>query len=140
MGVPARPTATSGYSLQYHYIDLEHANLPYAPPATGGSTSRVWNVVSISAAVMTPVPLPVLALIALLGLAIGSFLNVVIYRVPRGESIVSPGSHCPRCDDAIKSRHNVPVLGWLMLRGRCASCALPISVAVPVRRGWSPRR
>jgi hypothetical protein len=41
--------STSGYSLQYHYIDLEHANLPYAPPATGGSTSRVWNVVSVSA-------------------------------------------------------------------------------------------
>lgn len=68
---------------------------------------------------------------ALLGLAVGSFLNVVIHRVPRGESLLSPGSHCPACDSAIRARHNVPVVGWLVLRGRCADCAAPISARYP---------
>jgi leader peptidase (prepilin peptidase) / N-methyltransferase len=70
---------------------------------------------------------------ALLGLAIGSFLNVVIYRVPAGESVVSPPSRCPRCGNQIRNRHNLPVLGWLMLRGRCYDCGLPISARRP---GW----
>ncbi len=64
---------------------------------------------------------------ALFGLAIGSFLNVVIYRVPRNESIVSPRSKCPTCGAAIKDRDNIPVLSWLLLRGRCRSCHSPIS-------------
>ena len=72
------------------------------------------------------------ALMGVLGLAIGSFLNVVIYRVPRAESVVTPASHCPRCDTAIKGRHNIPVLSWLMLRGRCAACRLPISARYPL--------
>ena len=76
---------------------------------------------------------PLLAAVAgVLGLAVGSFLNVVIHRVPRGESVVSPPSHCPRCDAPIKARHNVPVLGWLALRGRCHGCTLPISARYPV--------
>lgn len=69
---------------------------------------------------------------ALLGLAFGSFANVVIYRVPRGGSVVSPPSACPCCGTHIKARHNVPVVGWVVLRGRCASCAEPISVRYPV--------
>lgn len=73
-----------------------------------------------------------LAAAAVLGLVIGSFLNVVIHRVPRGESLVHPGSHCPHCDAAVRARHNVPVLGWLLLRGRCADCAAPISVRYPL--------
>ena len=68
----------------------------------------------------------------LLGLAIGSFLNVVIHRVPRGESLSTPGSHCPACHHPIRARHNVPVLGWLILRGRCADCAAPISPRYPL--------
>ncbi|MGW6199558.1 prepilin peptidase [Kribbella sp. NPDC055110] len=68
----------------------------------------------------------------LLGLAVGSFLNVVVYRVPRGESVVSPPSHCPRCDSLVRPRHNVPVVGWVLLRGRCADCRLPISVRYPL--------
>ena len=77
--------------------------------------------------------MPILiAAVALLGLAVGSFLNVVIYRVPRGESVVSPPSHCPQCDALILNRHNVPVLGWLVLRGRCYRCALPISARYPL--------
>jgi leader peptidase (prepilin peptidase) / N-methyltransferase len=78
-------------------------------------------------------PLPMLLIVvALLGLAVGSFLNVVIYRVPRDESLVRPGSHCPHCGHAVRNRHNIPVLGWLLLRGRCADCSAPISVRYPL--------
>ena len=73
-----------------------------------------------------------LTVITLLGLAVGSFLNVVIYRVPRGESLVTPGSHCPSCDRPVRARHNIPVLGWLILRGRCADCGAPISLRYPL--------
>jgi len=66
------------------------------------------------------------------GLAIGSFLNVVIYRVPAGQSLIAPASHCPHCQAPVRNRHNVPVLGWLALRGRCADCAAPISVRYPL--------
>jgi leader peptidase (prepilin peptidase) / N-methyltransferase len=66
-------------------------------------------------------------LAAVLGLAVGSFLNVVIHRVPRGESLARPGSHCPHCDRPVRARHNVPLLGWLVLRGRCADCGAPVS-------------
>jgi leader peptidase (prepilin peptidase)/N-methyltransferase len=79
------------------------------------------------------IALPALLLVVgLLGLAIGSFLNVVIYRVPRGESIVRPPSHCPSCGALIKPWHDVPVLGWLILRGRCAGCGAPINVRYPL--------
>ena len=62
-----------------------------------------------------------------LGACIASFLNVVIWRVPRGESIVSPPSHCPKCGSSIKWWQNIPILSWLALRGRCAACKAPIS-------------
>jgi|KBSSwiStaDraftv2_1062776.scaffolds.fasta_scaffold52012_3 leader peptidase (prepilin peptidase)/N-methyltransferase len=68
----------------------------------------------------------------LLGLAIGSFLTVVLWRVPRGESVVRPRSYCPECGTPIKERHNVPVFGWLVLRGRCAACKNPISPRYPL--------
>ena len=73
-----------------------------------------------------------LSVVGLPGLMIGSFLNVVIHRVPRGESLVTPGSHCPHCSSAVRKRHNVPVLGWLMLRGKCADCKAPISARYPL--------
>jgi len=69
---------------------------------------------------------------AVLGLAVGSFLNVVIYRVPLGESIVSPPSACPTCHSPISPRDNVPVLSWLLLRGRCRVCDTPISARYPL--------
>ncbi|UTI62551.1 prepilin peptidase [Paraconexibacter antarcticus] len=69
---------------------------------------------------------------ALFGLAIGSFLNVVIWRLPRGESLSHPGSHCPKCETPIKPYDNVPVVGWLMLRGKCRSCGAPISARYPL--------
>ena len=62
-----------------------------------------------------------------LGACIASFLNVVIWRVPRGESIVSPPSHCPKCNAPIKWYQNIPILSWLALRGKCANCRAPIS-------------
>ena len=62
-----------------------------------------------------------------LGACIASFLNVVIWRVPRGESIVSPPSHCPKCNAAIRWWQNIPILSWLALRGKCANCRAPIS-------------
>jgi leader peptidase (prepilin peptidase) / N-methyltransferase len=69
---------------------------------------------------------------ATLGAVIGSFLNVVIHRLPRGESLVSPGSRCPSCGAAVAPYDNVPVLSWLLLRGRCRHCGAPISPRYPV--------
>lgn len=62
-----------------------------------------------------------------LGACVASFLNVVVWRVPRGESIVSPPSHCPKCNAPIKWWQNIPILSWLALRGKCANCREPIS-------------
>jgi leader peptidase (prepilin peptidase) / N-methyltransferase len=73
-----------------------------------------------------------LSVLGLVGLVIGSFLNVVIYRVPRGESLIRPGSHCPTCQSPIRRRHNIPLLGWLILRGRCADCGTPIPLRYPI--------
>jgi leader peptidase (prepilin peptidase) / N-methyltransferase len=64
---------------------------------------------------------------AFFGLCVGSFLNVVIYRVPLHESIVKPRSHCPTCGNLIKERDNIPVLSWLVLRGKCRNCRASIS-------------
>ena len=69
---------------------------------------------------------------AVLGLAVGSFLNVVIYRVPRGESIVTPPSACPTCHSPIAPWDNIPVFSWLVLRGRCRNCQAPISARYPL--------
>lgn len=68
----------------------------------------------------------------LFGLAIGSFLNVVIWRLPRKESLSHPGSHCPGCGAAIRPWDNLPVLSWLILRGRCRACRAPISIRYPL--------
>jgi len=68
----------------------------------------------------------------LFGALLGSFLNVVVYRLPRGESLVTPGSHCPSCNTAVKPRDNVPVLAWLWLRGRCRACRAAISPRYPL--------
>jgi leader peptidase (prepilin peptidase) / N-methyltransferase len=80
---------------------------------------------------MTPVVVG-LVFAAVAGLIAGSFFNVVGYRLPRGESLVSPGSHCPGCGVPIKPYDNLPVLGWLLLRGRCRSCKQPISARYPI--------
>jgi len=67
----------------------------------------------------------------LFGLVVGSFLNVVIYRLPRHESLVRPGSHCPGCDTPIHWYDNVPLVSWLVLRGRCRECKTRISYRYP---------
>jgi len=69
---------------------------------------------------------------AILGLMIGSFLNVIIYRVPLGKSIVRPPSACPDCQNPIRPRDNIPVLSWLILRGRCRDCGEPIAIRYPL--------
>lgn len=62
----------------------------------------------------------------------GSFLNVVIHRVPHGHSVVRPPSHCPRCHNTLRWWHNIPIASWLALRGRCAFCRAPISARYPL--------
>ena len=74
--------------------------------------------------------LPIAA--AVLGACIGSFLNVVAWRLPRQESVVLPPSHCPRCGTQLQWFENVPVIGWMWLRGRCRHCGAPISVRYPL--------
>jgi leader peptidase (prepilin peptidase)/N-methyltransferase len=73
-----------------------------------------------------------LAFVAPLGLIIGSFLNVVAYRLPRGESIVKPRSRCTSCGIEVRAIDNVPLLSWLVLRGRCRHCSAQISARYPV--------
>jgi len=70
--------------------------------------------------------------LGLLGALIGSFLNVVVHRLPRGESLVSPGSHCPGCDRPVAPYDNIPLVSWLILRGRCRGCGEPISARYPL--------
>jgi len=63
-----------------------------------------------------------------MGAVIGSFLNVVLTRVPKHESIVRPASHCPACGTAVARRDNVPIISWLVLRGRCRACGWRIPI------------
>lgn len=81
---------------------------------------------------MFGLPLPLAAIfVAALGAIIGSFLNVLIFRLPREESVVFPNSRCPQCSTAIRAYDNVPVLSYLILRGRCRTCSAPISARYP---------
>jgi leader peptidase (prepilin peptidase)/N-methyltransferase len=66
------------------------------------------------------------------GACIGSFMNVVIFRLPRGRSVVSPGSRCPRCGAAIRGRDNLPIVSWLLLGAKCRDCRTPISARYPI--------
>jgi len=74
----------------------------------------------------------IVLLAGLLGLVVGSFLNVVVHRVPKGASVVRPRSACPACGAPVRSRDNVPVVSWLLLRGRCRDCSARISVRYPL--------
>jgi leader peptidase (prepilin peptidase)/N-methyltransferase len=77
-------------------------------------------------------PLAAALLAGLLGLVFGSFANVVIHRVPRGESVVRPASRCPACGEPVAWRDNLPLVGWLLLHGRCRSCRAPIGIRYPL--------
>ena len=81
---------------------------------------------------MDPLQLLGLTLLTLTGLAVGSFLNVVIARIPVRASVVTPRSKCPHCDTELANRDNIPLLSWLVLRGRCRTCAAPISARYPI--------
>jgi leader peptidase (prepilin peptidase)/N-methyltransferase len=80
---------------------------------------------------MTTIWLTALA-VFILGLMVGSFLNVVIHRTPKGENIAWPGSHCPQCGESLRWYHNIPLLSWMALGGRCAFCREPISLRYPL--------
>jgi len=82
--------------------------------------------------ILSALLLPVLLGTLVLGLAVGSFTNVVVSRVPAGRSVVAPRSACPTCETPISSRDNVPVLSWLLLRGRCRTCKTSISSRYPL--------
>jgi len=71
-------------------------------------------------------------IVFIFGTVFGSFLNVVIYRVPRGENIAYPPSACPQCNTQIKAKHNIPVLSWFMLKGKCAYCGTSINKKYPI--------
>jgi len=75
---------------------------------------------------------PQMLVAGLFGLLIGSFLNVVIYRLPRGQSLVTPPSTCPGCGTRIRPIDNIPVISWLLLGGRCHKCRVPISIQYPL--------
>ena len=84
---------------------------------------------------MTPVEflrLEVWALLFLVGAVVGSFLNVCVYRIPLGLSVVRPRSACPKCGAAIPAWRNAPIASWILLRGKCADCRAPISVRYPL--------
>src|SRR5262249_31024603 len=85
----------------------------------GGSMAAVRDAVVVTFA-------------TILGALVGSFLNVVLYRVPRHESIVYPGSHCPSCGTPLRWYELVPVLSWVALRGRCRTCHTHISARYPI--------
>lgn len=74
----------------------------------------------------------ILLFVIIFGLLIGSFINVVIYRFPRGESIAFPPSHCPECDHNIRPWENIPLISFLFLKGQCSSCKTPISKRYPL--------
>ncbi len=78
------------------------------------------------------VDMPLLLVALLMGLSIGSFLNVVIYRLPLGQSLVSPGSRCPKCGYQLRWYDNVPVVSWALLAGKCRRCRAPISAQYPI--------
>jgi leader peptidase (prepilin peptidase)/N-methyltransferase len=77
------------------------------------------------------VDLFLLVLVIVSGLMLGSFFNVIIWRLPRGESIVFPGSHCPSCNHPIRPWENIPLLSFVLLRGKCAGCRAPIPWLFP---------
>lgn len=115
LGMHAQPGAAAPSAHIESYASLLHGN-------------RVLgvNVALFSMHVM------VVLWVFVLGACFGSFLNVVIYRLPAGMSLGRPKSRCPRCETSLSARDNVPVLGWIMLRGKCRYCDLPIAPRYPI--------
>jgi len=107
----------------------EDGRLPGRDQPGGGQNVRPDVVHCLVSLPMTGV---LVAASAVLGLVVGSFLNVVIWRVPRKEPVLRPGSHCPGCDEPIRPSDNVPLLSWARLGGKCRHCQAPIPVRYPI--------
>jgi len=106
-----------------------------AATASRSGTAAVRNLPDLDEAErvrMWAIELFTIAWIFFFGGTIGSFINVVAYRMPQGMSVVWRPSHCPRCSAKIRARDNLPVFGWLLLRGRCRDCGLPVSIRYPL--------
>lgn len=113
------------------YIALSPIVLPWA--LEGQEFEVVQRVTAVDEQLRSAAMTCLLASwVFMVGASVGSFLNVVAWRMPRGESVVSRPSHCPRCDANIRARDNLPVFGWLLLGGRCRVCRLPISPRYPI--------
>ena len=93
------------------------------------------DIVGLLDTIMFQLPWLFVAWMTGVGGAIGSFLNVVVYRMPAGMSISHPPSRCPKCETPIRAYDNIPVLGWLILRGKCRKCKLPIATRYPLVEG-----
>ena len=97
-----------------------------------GFSPMHWEQFTIESVGLLLLDLAAIGFLVVFGANVGSFLNVVAYRVPQGMSVVFGGSHCPICGRAIRPWHNLPVVGWLMLGGRCRDCLVPIPVRYPL--------
>jgi leader peptidase (prepilin peptidase) / N-methyltransferase len=114
--------------------------VPYTKPIRRSQTARLTKKDSDSSSmpagldawIVSLADAVAIVLLVALGANLGSFLNVVVHRLPRGESVVTGGSRCPACGVKIRWHDNVPVFGWLMLRGRCRDCGGPISSRYPL--------
>lgn len=83
--------------------------------------------------ILTAVPFPLqITVVLCLGLTLGSFVNVCIYRLPKNESVITPRSHCPSCKTQISARDNIPVFSYLLLKGKCRQCTVPIPTLYPI--------
>src|SRR5947207_15010217 len=76
--------------------------------------------------------LPFIIFVFAIGACVGSFLNVVVWRLPRDESLVTPPSHCPKCNHRLAWRDNIPIFGWLLLGGKCRYCRASIAIRYPI--------
>ena len=102
------------------------SSVPARPPTPAGASQAGSGSAAVEATA------PELVLLGFCGAAFGSFVNVLAYRLPRRESIVKPRSRCPGCGTTIRSYDNVPIVSWLLLRGRCRDCGMRISVRYPL--------
>jgi leader peptidase (prepilin peptidase) / N-methyltransferase len=134
MATPCAPMAVewrAGESMQdcpnQCWLSRAVTRHPMVLPSTYRGGSEEENGIAVTAAQAFTV-----AWIFVFGATIGSFINVVVYRLPRGMRLARPKSHCPLCGNPIRGSDNVPILGWLRLRGRCRSCRAPISARYPL--------
>jgi leader peptidase (prepilin peptidase) / N-methyltransferase len=121
-------TIAAGFLDERHLLQ---SNRPSPPAKPGAKPARLKSGQPRILPPVLALDLTIGILVALLGLAFGSFLNVCIARVPRHESVVHPPSHCPRCGKPIQARDNIPLLSYVLLSGRCRSCHRSISWRYP---------